>query len=109
MRKELEIIEKIEAYLEGSLSPDETRQFETQLANDPGLQKEVELQRQLMMGIDRAQLKQEVRTAKKNYFLRRNILRWGLGGLIILLLAIALIYYKGHPSPHPNTDTSARP
>lgn len=105
MRKELETIEKIEAYLEGRLSPDETRQFETQLANDPGLQKEVELQRQLMMGIDRATLKQQVHTAKKNYYLRRNIFRWGLGGIVAAAVITALLYSTG--SHHTHIDTRA--
>jgi len=103
MRKELEIIEKIEAYLEGRLSPDENRQFETQLTNDPGLQKEVELQRQLMMGIDRATLKQQVRSAKKSYYLRRNIFRWGLGGIVAAAVITALLYSMGPRHKHIDT------
>src|SRR5258708_1471236 len=103
MRKELEIIEKIEAWLEGRLSPEETAQFETRMANDPALQAEVELQRQLMTGIDRASLKEQVRTAKKRYTLHRQFIRWGLGALAVAALVLALLYskYGSHTNTYP--------
>ncbi|MDO6432988.1 hypothetical protein Q4E93_20435 [Flavitalea sp. BT771] len=104
MRKELELIEKIEAYLQGRLSPAETQTFEEQIAGDPALQAEVELQRQLMTGIDRAGLKEEVLTAKKRYTIRQRILKWGLGGLIVAAVIAALLYYKHIPIFHNATQ-----
>ena len=94
MRKELELIEKIEAYLQGRLSPAETEQFERQLADDPQLLTEVELQRQLMTGIQRASLRGSVLKAKKRYVFRRQFLKWGLGGLGTAGLIASLLYYQ---------------
>jgi tetratricopeptide (TPR) repeat protein len=43
-----ELFEQIEAYLLDSMTTEERSRFETQLAADPSLQKELELQRQLL-------------------------------------------------------------
>lgn len=43
-----ELFEQIEAYLLNTLSPEERSRFEKQLAADPSLQKELDLQRQLL-------------------------------------------------------------
>jgi len=107
MRKELELIEKIEAYLQGRLSPAETQAFEEQMAGDPSLQAEVELQRQLMTGIDRTGLREEVVKARKRYTIRQRILKWGLGGLIIAAVAGALLYHQHTFTPA--THGAARP
>ena len=108
MRKELELIEKIEAYLQHRLSPAETKEFEQQLVSDPQLQAEVELQRQLMTGIQRASLREQVRTAKKRFNFRRRMTQWGFGGLVVAITVSALLYYKhsSHPSPTAHPDTS---
>jgi len=96
MRKELELIEKIEAYLQGRLSPAETQAFEEQMAGDPALQDEVELQRQLMTGIDRAGLREEVAKARKRYTLQQRLVKWGLGGLAAAAVTVGLLYYLSH-------------
>ena len=43
-----ELFEQIEAYLLHTMTTEERSRFETQLAADPSLQKELELQRQLL-------------------------------------------------------------
>lgn len=100
MRKELELIEKIEAYLQGRLSPAETQEFEQQLAGDAHLRTEVELQRQLMTGIQRASLREQVLTAKKRFHFLRRMTRWGLGGLAVAAAVAALLYYKHSSHPY---------
>ena len=92
VRKELELIEKIEAYLQGHLAPGEAKQFEEQVAADPSLQEAVSQQRLLMTGIQRAGIRDEVRKAKRRYYYRLYMIRGAIFGLCVLLLAFILFY-----------------
>ena len=53
MRNELENIEIIEKYLRDELSASDKKAFEEKLKTDTNLQKEVELQREVVEGIKR--------------------------------------------------------
>ena len=75
MRKELELTEQIERYLQGQLSGTEKTAFEEQMAGDPALREAVQLQRQLIMGIERATLKQKVQQAGKRFNTIRRFTR----------------------------------
>lgn len=67
MRKELDLIEKIELYLSDELDPVQKQEFETQLSEDPQLQEEVNLQKDLMGGFERIGMKDEISTGLKKY------------------------------------------
>lgn len=95
MRPELEVIERIEQYLRGELSPADKATFETQLAADPALREQMSLQQDVMRGVERAELKQKIATAKGHYITGKNFMRWGLGGLgAIVILVAAFLFYK---------------
>lgn len=93
MRKELESIKKIEDYLSGQLSASEKAGFEEQLANDPQLREEVNLQQELMRGVERAALTQQIKQAGRQFIRWRNFTRWAGGGLAIVLIASLVMYF----------------
>lgn len=92
MRKELEQIKTIEDYLENRLSVDEKTRFEEQLANDPQLREAVQLQQEVMQGVQRAALKQQVQQAGQQFMRWRNFTRWGLGGLSVVIIGAIALY-----------------
>lgn len=95
MRKELELMDTIEKYINGSLSEADKVAFEKKLAASPELQKELEVQQQLMKGIERTGLKQSIKKASKKYTLNRNLRNWGLSGLTVAIItAGALLIYN---------------
>jgi hypothetical protein len=100
MRNELELIEKIERYLKDQLSAAEKLAFEEQMAKDPALQEEVTLQQEIMTGVERVALRKKVQKASIRFKLGRNIIKWGLIGLGIIVLMFAALYF-GKVSHHP--------
>ena len=107
MRPELELIEKIERYLNNELSDADKVAFEKQIVNDPALQEEINLQLDVMQGIERADLIQKIQTAKKNYTWRMNFRNWGLGGFVVIIVLIAaLLYYNSKTDRHSYEGTS---
>jgi hypothetical protein len=92
MRNELEIIETIERYLNGSLTAAERSAFEEEMARNPSLQEQVALQTEIMQGIDRAALRQKVAQASHRFRFRRNFLKWGSIVIGIGLLIFAAIH-----------------
>lgn len=95
MRKELELMETIENYIKGNLSDLDKTAFENRMNTEPGLKKEVELQKELMKGIERTGLKQSVQQAAKKYKFKKNVKNWGLGGLTVAVIALSSLFiYK---------------
>ncbi|TDW99518.1 hypothetical protein [Dinghuibacter silviterrae] len=101
MRKELDTIEKIEGYLEGSLPQDSRIEFEQEMAADPVLREQVRLQQLLMEGLDRTAWSQKIQQAKRRYHRGRFFRRWGTAGMGIVLLSLALLYTHRHPAAAP--------
>ena len=91
MRNELELIEKIEKYLDNKLSPEEKISFEKEIHSDPDIKKKVQLQKDLLKGIERKGLTQNTITARKN-FKMKNLGKWGLGGMGALLIAGSIYF-----------------
>jgi len=95
MRNELELMETIEKYLNGTLSETEKKAFEKKINSDPELQKEVQLQRELMQGINRVAIKQSAKQSFKKYKFNKNLKNWGLTGLTIAVIATSSVFlYK---------------
>jgi len=102
MRKELELMETIENYINGKLSAADKAAFEKKMQADPQLQKEVQLQKELMEGITRAAIKQSAQKGLKKYKLNRNLKNWGLTGLTaaVLVAGSVFLYNTATKSPH---------
>jgi hypothetical protein len=94
MRPELEIIEKIELYLRGELNAVDKASFERQMATDPALREQVNLQQDILRGIERTELKQRIAKAGKSFKFGKNFTKWGLGGLSLVVLVGAFLFYK---------------
>jgi hypothetical protein len=92
MRNELEIMERIERYLDGELSHEEKAAFERQLADDPGLREDLRLQQELMSGVARAAWKDKILQAKGRYIRRQRFWKWGIGGLVVAIVIVALVW-----------------
>jgi hypothetical protein len=104
MRNELTQIERIVAYVSGNMSPIEKTQFETELANDSALQREVQIQKDIMEGINRKALKAEMNSAQTKHIRNRNI-KYSIVGAVIILGIIAIVNniynrYQRHQSHH---------
>lgn len=92
MRKELELMETIENYLKGNMPEADKTAFEKRINTDPALKKEVEFQRQLMKGIERAGLKQSAKQGLKKYKFNKNLKNWGLTGLTIAVIVLSSVF-----------------
>jgi hypothetical protein len=92
MRKELELIKKIEEFLNGELSPADNALFETEIANDPNLEQQVRLQQQILSGIERTEIKRGVKQARIRYKRLKYFYRGGIAGLIVLVIALIPYY-----------------
>lgn len=101
MRPELEILKEIESYINNKLSENEKKAFEDKLKLDANLAKEVELQRDIMEGIERVGIKNSVKKAAKMYQIMR-VVRFVAFGLLIILTSIFL-YLNFQPNSQNNT------
>lgn len=93
MRNELEQIKKIEAYLTGQLTGAERADFEKEAAANADLQQQLKLQQQIMSGIERTAIKQDVQRAAIRFKRMRRFYKGGLGGLFILAIIASVLYY----------------
>ena len=108
-----EQLDKIEAFLKGKLSSEETAAFQTEIETDAELAKEVELVRiELQVGyvLMEEQLKAKMAQLKRPGSDRANPFwkRWLILLPMVLLLSIA-IWYVFIYSPVPIEDSRCRP
>ena len=92
MRQELELIQKIEQYLQGTLSGDERIVFEKEIAGNLQLQEDVELQKQLMKGMKRAVWRQDAEKAFLKYTFMQKLLKWSYIGASVALVTAGICY-----------------
>src|ERR1700743_1607133 len=92
MRPELELIQRIEQYLNGELTPEDKTAFEAQLAIDPSLHEAVQLQQDIRSGLERASLINFIRYSKRQYY-RRIWYRWGGFGLGLAIVALVATFF----------------
>ena len=99
MRPELELIEKIEDFLKGRLSADEMAAFRKQIAADPELREKVQLQEDVMKGLERASLVQKVKLAGKGFHFGKAMKKWGWGlaatAVVVTSTVLLFNYWKG--------------
>ena len=105
MRNELTQIERIVAYVSGNMSPIEKTQFEKELATDNALQREVQIQKDIMEGINRKALKAEMNSAQSKHIRNRNI-KYSIIGVVIILAitGIANSIYNKYKEYHSHFD-----
>lgn len=88
MRIELSVIEKIEQYLMGTLSNQEKADFESKLKQDSNLKTQVDVQSQIMEGIQHLALKNATQNAYKSYKLKSLLTK----ALVVGIIAAAATY-----------------
>lgn len=98
MRNELENIEIIEKYLKNELSAEEKKVFEEQLKTDAKLQKEVEVQRDVIKGIERIGAKQSIQKSYKKYKWGKSGFNLGLGATIVIAVTSVFLWYNSNYS-----------
>ncbi len=89
MRPELKIIELIEKYLRNELEEKDQIEFEKRIESNPEFRKEVELQRDLMNGIERLSLLKAIERAKIKYMRGKWLLKIGLGIIVISIIVVS--------------------
>ena len=106
MRSELVEIEKIEQFLEGSLSGETLTSFENKITNDAQFHETVKTQNQIVQRIHKLGKMEALNTAHQNHIKRGIFKAWivkGLIGIVALAAAIsggkALADLKNNPEP----------
>lgn len=94
MRKELQEIESIENYLLGKMSDKEVSDFEKNIKIDSDLKEKVELQKSIIVGLERIGLKNEMAKAKQMLFLKKVASWIGLGILVTAIIVGGVLYLR---------------
>jgi hypothetical protein len=100
MRPELELIKKIEEFLNGTLPQTDRIDFEKELAGNPQLRESVNIQRQLMAGIERALLGQDIVRARFRFKWLRRLYRGGLGAVLVVATCFLLVHFIAHKATY---------
>jgi cytochrome c551/c552 len=88
MRNELEWIELIERYLRNELSESEKADMEQQLVTNPELKKQLELQRQLLTGINRYGLRHQLQQAFKQHARKQWLKKGSIGFGVAIVVGV---------------------
>lgn len=95
MRPELNEIQYIEFYLQGKLDSAQRLEFEKKMLSDPAFKEKVELQQQLMQGVENRALRNNIAKAYSKFKFKKN-LKWGIGGaMIVVIIATFLVILSG--------------
>lgn len=100
-----ELFEQIEAYLLHTMTTEERSRFETQLAADPSLQKELELQRQLLAiaTVESFKADQQSRienssAASRTSAIVKSISKWYWAAAAVLIFITGFWYFQNQTS-----------
>lgn len=91
MRIELKLIETIERYLMGTLSKEERTDFENRMNADSNLKQQVDLQSQIMEGIQRMALKSSTQNAYKSFKLQSFLIKLVVIAVIVTAATVGLM------------------
>ena len=89
-----ELFEQIEAYLLDSMTTEERSRFETQLAADPSLQKELELQRQLLSIVSVESFNAAPKSAPGHTAKLRSISKWYWAAAAVVLFISGFWFFQ---------------
>ncbi|MCI5057361.1 MAG: hypothetical protein MRY83_14700 [Flavobacteriales bacterium] len=105
MRKELEIIELIERYLQGKMTQVEVQQFEEQINNDPDLKESVDLQKNIMERIEQTALLDMMDLEHQKRFGKGSKWKWlKLFSGIAIVGLVGFFIWKNWPSESHETE-----
>jgi len=104
MRNELELMQTIENYLMENMSETDKKAFEQKINENPELKKEVELQKQLLKGIERAGLKKSTQQAFKKYKFTKGIKAMGIAGFIVAVVVLSSVFLYNVVSEQKNDN-----
>ncbi len=90
MRPELNEIQYIEFYLQGKLGQHQKLEVEQKMISDEVFKEKVELQKQLMQGIENRALRTTIAKAYSKFKFNKS-LKWGVGSLVIIVLVSIVI------------------
>ena len=92
MRAALETIQQIEKYLLNEMSAAEKSAFDSEINSNPTLKNQVEIQQQLIKGIQRMALKASAVRARATYQFRKWMIRLGIFITLLTLSSFTYIY-----------------
>lgn len=92
------ITDKIDAYLDGTLSAEEQTAFEQQINGDESLRRQVEVQQQLRAGIERLGMKAVTASTFRKMTLKNKIYKWGAATVAVAAIATTAYFLMNDPS-----------
>jgi mono/diheme cytochrome c family protein len=96
--------DKIDQYLDGKMNAAEKAAFEKEISANPELQQQVETQKTLRGGIERANLKANITSTYKKITIKNKITKWGL--TTVAVAAIGTAAYFGFNTLHSATSSA---
>lgn len=98
-----ELIDKIDAYLDGTMNAEERAAFETQMNSDAALREQVNVQQNLRAGIDRLGMKAATASTFRKMTLKNKIYKWGIATVAVAAVATTT-YFAMNASSSVNED-----
>lgn len=98
------LIDKIDAYLDGTLSAEDKAAFEAQMNSDASLRQQVDVQKNLRAGIDRLGMKAATSATFKKLTLKNKIYKWGVATVAVTAIATATYFGMNSASSNSNED-----
>jgi len=96
MKKQTEIIDQ---YLHNQLNASDKKAFETELSTNENLRKEVELQREIMKGIEQLGMRTEIKQSIKKTKFKKLVRNIGLATTGLAIVAGAVYYVTAQKNP----------
>ncbi len=81
------LIDQIDAYLDGTMSAEESASFETKMNSDASLLEQVNTQRNLRAGIERIGMKAATAQSFKKITLKNKLYKWGVATIAVAAIA----------------------
>lgn len=107
MRKELELIERIENYLLNKMSSQEKEAFESEMNSNPELKEKVQLQESLTQRVNQLSLKKSAKNAHSAWKLKSLLIKTLMFAAVITGITLATIYFLNNTEN--NTEYSEIP
>ncbi len=96
------ISDKIDLYLDGKMSVEESSAFEKEISSNETLRQQVEMQKNLRQGIERLNLKSSITSQFRKMTLKSKIYKWGIA--TVAIAAIGTATYFGYNQLNKNNS-----